>query len=220
MADTPTGETVTPVAPSNETGTPVAPPVVNNSADVETAKRDADQARLRANQLENENRKLKEAQDETQRKQLEEKEEFKKLYEQTQSQLKEIQDAQAVSERQKELSTATETVFKDYPENVVSLAKTTGLGLSDDSEAAQTILKEKLDAIQKQVGTSAKPVPNNPHNPGPQVTERSELVSRQNLFEGSQMALASAKGDQSVIKSYIKDLPAIKRMKEIAQNGI
>lgn len=220
MADTPIGETVPPVAPSNEPGTPVAPPVVNNSADVETAKRDADQARLRANQLENENRKLKEAQDETQRKQLEEKEEFKKLYEQTQSKLKEIEDAQAVNERQKELSTATDTVFKDYPENVVSLAKTTGLGLSDDSEAAQAILKEKLDAIQKQVGTPARPVANNPHNPGPQATDRNELVARSNLFEGSAMALASAKGDETAIKSYIHDLPAIKRMKEIAQNGI
>lgn len=219
MADTPLGETVTPTAPSNEPGNAPAPVVDNSGADVEQAKRDAEQARIRANQLENENRKLKEAQDELNRKQLEEKEEFKTLYEQTQARLKEIDEREAANERQKELSTATEAVFKDYPANVVEVAKTVGLGLSDDSDAAAAVLKEKLDTLQKQVGSSTpSPTSNNPHQPAAANITRQELVTR-NQDGVSPMALAGAKGDQSAIKSYISELPAIKRMKEIAQNG-
>lgn len=220
MADTTPVETVTPEATSNGTGTTTDPTQDNSSADVEAAKREATQAQLRANQLQNELEKFKQAQADAEKRQLEEKEEFKTLYEQTQSRLKEIEDAQSAQERQKELSTATETVFKDYPENVVAVAKTAGLSLSDDSQAAQAVLKEKLEAIQKQVGSPAKPVANNPHNPGPQATDRSELVARQNVFEGSPMSQASAKGDESVIQKYISELPAIQRMKEIAQNGV
>src|SRR6185437_14544568 len=59
MADTPTGETVTPEAPSNSTGTTTAPVTDNSSADVEAAKKEAEQARMRANQLENELKKVK-----------------------------------------------------------------------------------------------------------------------------------------------------------------
>jgi hypothetical protein len=103
---------------------------------------------------------------------------------------------------------------------VVELAKTAGLSLIDDSEASQAALKTKLDAFKAQLGgASTTPTPNNPHNPGPQATNREELVKRENVWEGSPMALASAKGDETVIKKYIRDLPAIQRMKEIAQNG-
>jgi ElaB/YqjD/DUF883 family membrane-anchored ribosome-binding protein len=222
MADTPNGETVTPAALSNEPSTPAAPATDNSGqADVEQAKREAEQARLRANQLQNELDKIKQSQSDAQQKQLLEKEEFKTLYEQTQSRLKEIEDAQSAKERQSELSTATEAVFKDFPANVVEVAKTAGLGLSDDSEAAQAVLKDKLATIQKQVGSSTPaPTSNNPHNPGPQAQSRQELVQRGNVWEGSPMAHASARGDETVIKKYISDLPAIARMKEIAQNGM
>jgi hypothetical protein len=213
------GETGTAPAPSNEPGTASVPPVVNTSADVEQAKREAEQARIRANQLENENKKLKEAQEAARQKQLEEKEEFKTLYEQTATRLKEIEDRDAVNERAKELSTATEEVFKDYDPKAVELAKVAGLSLSDSTDEARTALKEKLDIFQKQVGPSAStPGSNNPHNPAPAAATREELV-RRNGDGVSPMALAGAKGDDSVIKSYIRELPAVKRMREIAQNG-
>jgi chromosome segregation ATPase len=219
MADTPLGETVTPVAPSNEPGNAPAPVTDNSGADVEQAKREAEQARIRANQLQNQLDKIQKEQEAAQQKQLEEKEEFKTLYEQTQSRLKEIEDAQTAQERQKELATATEAVFKDYSANVVEVAKTAGLSLSDDSEAAQAMLKEKLDAIQKQVGSSTpRPTANNPHDPAPQVASRQELT-RRDADGVSPMALAGAKGDDRVIKQYIRDLPAIQRMREIAQRG-
>jgi hypothetical protein len=218
MADTPTGETVAPTAPSNETGNTNTPPQVNVSADVEAAKREAEQAKIRANQLANENAKLKADQEAAHQRQLEEKEEFKTLYEQTQSKLKEIEDAQSERERQTQLNTSTEDLFKDYPPNVVELAKTAGLGLSDDSDAAKAALKEKLDAFKEKVG-SVTPSANNPRQTTPQQVNRGELVTRQNRFEGSAMSQASAKGDDSLVRKYISDLPAIQRMKEIASNG-
>lgn len=206
MTDTPTGETAS-AAPSNEPSTTTAPPQVNSSVDVEAAKREAEQARIRANQLQNQLDKIQKEQEAAQQKQLEEKEEFKTLYEQTQSRLKEIEETQSAQERAKELSAATEEVFKAYPTNVVELAKTAGLSLSDDSEAAQASLKEKLDAFQKQVGSSTpRPSANNPHTPAPAEPARAELLGRMKA------------GDATATSEFIKNLPAVQRMKEIA-NG-
>lgn len=218
--ETPTGETQASSAPSNEPGNTTAPVTDNSSADVEAAKRAAEQATIRANQLANENAKLKAEQEAAKAKQLEEKEEFKTLYEQTQSKLKEIEEAQAAADRQKELSTATEEVFKDYDPKAVELAKVAGLGLSEDSDAARAILKEKLDVFQKQLGTTANPGANNPRQDTPNTATREELTKRANPWEGSPMSVAAAKGDDSAVRSYIKDLPAVARMKEIAQKGV
>lgn len=206
MADTPAGETVTPEAPSNEPSTAVAPPADNNSADVEAAKKEAEQARIRANQLANELEKLKAEKEAAERKKLEEKEEFKSLYEQTQAQLKEIQDAQAAQERQAELTKATADVLKEYPQTVQDLAVTAGLTLSDDSEAGVAAFKEKLDAIKAKVPTPTA-TPNNPRPVTPEVASKEELMAR---IRG---------GDKEALGSYIREIPGIKRMKEIAQNG-
>lgn len=214
MADTTPVETA-PVAPSNEPATVATPPVVTSNADVEAAKKAAEQATLRANQLENENRKLKEAQDAAATKQLEEKEEFKTLYEKTQAQLNELTTAQESSARQAQLSTATETVLKDYPAEVVDIAKTAGLALSDDSEASQTLLKEKLDAIKAKVAPGTTVTSNNPSNPTqPQLT-REQLVMKGD--DGvSPMAWAGAKGDESVARKFAGSLSAVKEMKRMA----
>lgn len=206
MADTPAGETVTPESLSNE-GTPVATPVVNaaDPAEVEKARKEAEQARMYANQLENK-LKAKEAEEAAAKaKQLEEKEEFKTLYEQTQSQLKEIQDAQAAAERRAELNKASDALLAEYPANVQTIAKTAGLTLSDDSDEAQKAFKEKLEALKNTVGSPA-PSANNPRPPANNAS-KPELLQR---MRG---------GDQKATLEYIRELPSIKRMKEIAQNG-
>lgn len=220
MADTPTGETVTPEAPSNGTGNTPAPIQDNSSADVEAAKREAEQARIRANQLENEKKALQEKLEAEERKKLEEKEEFKQLYEQLKSQIDERDAKDAEQIRASELQTATDEVFKGYSDAAVELAKVAGLKLTDSSETAQVALKAKLDVFQKQVGSpTATPTSNNSHNPAPANLDRQQLVQR-NGDGVSPMALAGAKGDDSVVKQYISQLPAIARMKEIAQNGM
>lgn len=205
--DTTTVETVTPAAPSNEPGTTPAPVTDNKSSDeLEAARKEAEQAKMRANQLANQLAEKEKAETAARQKQLEEKEEFKTLYEQTQSRLKEIEEAQAAQERQEELKEATEIVFKDYPANVVEVAKTAGLSLSDDSEASRVLLKEKLDAIKDKVPGSPTPRANNPHSPAPAAPEKTELVNRMR------------NGDESATREYIRNLPSIQRMKELA-NG-
>lgn len=213
--DTTPVETATPTAPSNEPGTAAVPPVDNSSADVETAKREAEQARIRANQLENENKKLKEAQAELDRKSLEEKEEFKTLYEKTQAQLDEIKATQENANRQAQLTEATNTVFKDYPAEVVELAKTAGLSLSDDSETAQTALKEKLDAFKVKITPGSTVTSNNPSTPTQQELTREQLVTKGE--DGvSPLAWAGAKGDESVARKFAGSLNAVKEMKRMA----
>jgi hypothetical protein len=212
MADeTPTGETPTPDSPKNEPSNPTTPPVDNGSAaEVEQAKKDAEQARMRANQLENENKQLKANQAEADKKQLEEKEEFKALYEKTDAELKQIRDERETAERQTKLSSETETVFKDYPESVVDVAKTAGLSLAEDSETARTALKEKLEAIKAKVEPNGKPPvsPNNPNNPAPANPDREALVK--------DMRERGAVGDDTAAYKYISQLDSVKRMKEIA----
>lgn len=213
--DTTPVETGTPQAPSNEPATAAAPTQVNSSADVEQAKREAEQARIRANQLENENKKLKEAQDELQRKQLEEKEEFKTLYEKTQAQLDEITATQESQARQAQLTEATNGVLKEYPAEVVDIAKTAGLALSDDSETAQTALKEKLDAIKAKVGGGTAVTSNNASTPAQQELTREQLVTKGE--DGvSPLAWAGAKGDESVARKFAGSLEAVKEMKRMA----
>jgi hypothetical protein len=219
MDGTPTGETVTPAAPSNAPGTTSAPVTDNtSSAELEAARKEAEQAKMRANQLQNQLAEKEAAEAAAKAKQLEEKEEFKTLYEQTQARLKEIEDATALSARQAELKSATDDLFKEYDPKVVELANVAGLSLHDDSDAAKAALKEKLDLFKQQVGPTAPAGSNNPHQPAPVVVDRNELVTRNG--EGvSPMALAGAKGDETVIKQYIRGLSAIERMKEIARNG-
>jgi len=207
MADTPTGETVTPEAPSNSTGTTTAPVTDNSSADVEAAKKEAEQARMRANQLENELKKVKDAEAAAKQKQLEEKEEFKTLYEQTQSQLDELKRNAEAAERQAELSKASQDVLKEYPQNVQELAKTAGLTLTDDSEEAVKALKDKLDTFKNTLGTGSTPRANNPRVISPEQATHEETMAK---IRG---------GDKQALSGYIQELPAIKRMKEIAQNG-
>lgn len=210
--DTTQVETAKPEAPSNEAGNTPAPSADNKSADVETAKKEAEQARLRANQLQNELDKIKADQEAARQKQLEEKEEFKTLYEQTQSKLNEIENAQAEAERRSALTAATDELFKEYPSNVVSLAKTAGLSLTDDSEEAKTALKEKLDAFKENVSPAPTVTPNNPSETQSAVTP-----------EQIKSSMSEARKNETVVtretmSNYILELPAIKRMKELA-NG-
>lgn len=212
------GENPPAPAPSNAPSTPPAPVTVNSGqADVEQARKEAEQTRLRNNQLENELKKMRDDQETARQKQLEEKEEFKTLYEQTQSRLKEIEDEKTRSDQQAAVATATQEVLKDYPANVVELAKTAGLSLTDDSEAAKASLKEKLDSFKATLGTS----PITPNNPGtlPTGGTPDDLVKREDPWAGSPMSVASANGNLQPQYEYIRGLSAIQRMKEIAKGA-
>jgi len=207
MADTVNHtETVAPEPLSND-GNPSATPVVNvDAAEVERLKKEADQAKMEAAQARNEAAKMKAEQESIKAKQLEENEEFKTLYEQSQAKLKEIEAEQAARERAAELKGQTEKVYAEYPSNVVELARTAGLTLSDDSDEAVSALKEKLDTFKAKVGAPT-PSANNPRPEANNPSTNEQLLQR---MRG---------GDKTATYEYIQNLPSIKRMKEIAQNG-
>lgn len=215
MVDTPSGETATPSAPSNDTGNTTAPVGDNSSADVEAAKKEAEQARMRANQLENELAKIKEAQSAAERKQLEEKEEYKQLFEKTNAELESIRQEKEANERRAQLAAATDDVFKDYPSNVVDLAKTAGLSLSDDSDVARASLKEKLDTFAKSVGAPTAS-PNNPSSTGPAATGQPEGLGRPKTIGFDDGGKGLRQTDDKKVGDYIRTIPAIQEMKKQA----
>lgn len=160
MEDTPTGETANQQPLENNTNPSVTTPVVNTDAN-ELLRKEAEQAKMRANQLENELKKFREAQEADKTKQLEEKEEYKTLYEQNNAELERIRQEREQSERQALLTKEKSTVLAEYPDAVREIAEETGLSLVDDSEEAKTEFKAKLDKIAERVGTTARVTPNN-----------------------------------------------------------
>jgi membrane protein involved in colicin uptake len=165
MADTPTGETVTPEAPSNKV-TPVAAPAANaiDPAELERLKKDQEKKDFRIRQLENEAAAAKKAEEERQAKELEQNQEFKTLHEQEKAKRLELEDRLAAEEKRQDVDKAAAAVLKDYNNEVKALAKDLGLQLSDDSEEAVADFKSKLDAAAKRIGV-AKVTPNNPSAP-------------------------------------------------------
>lgn len=215
MADTPTpGETTTPpVVPEDNSGVP-APSTGSTNDEAAQLRKQLEQAQMRANQLENEKAKRDKAESDAQRKSLEEKEEFKTLYEKQKAELDSIRDAEEAAKLRVELSTASETVFKEYPTDVQEVAKTAGLSLSDDSEAARAILKGKLDDIQKRVAPNSASTANNPYTPPVTETDREALVTRDPKTGVSPMAMASAEGNLRPTMQYISGLKSVQAMKK------
>lgn len=228
MADTPiNGETVTP-GDSQTTGTPAATPVVNaDPAEVERLRKESDQAKMDAANSRNELAKMKADQEAAQRKQLEEKEEYKTLFEKADAELKAAREAREADEKLRTLSTETDSVFKDYPANVVDVAKTAGISLTDDSEAARTSLKEKLDAIKDKVGTTSTVTASNPSNPAAETRDYRTLTAPpegdgRRGWEASPLAMEGATGSKNspVFKEYVKGHPSISNaLKTMRQNA-
>ena len=195
MADTPTGETVTPEAPSNN-ATPTATPVVNavDPAEFERLKKEAEQATLRANQLANQLKAKEEAEAASKAKQLEENQQFKELWEKSEAEKQALLDKQAEEQRKAELANQTSTVLSSYSPTVQELARTAGLTLSDDSDEAQAELKAKLDAFAAKV-PSARVEPNNPAPSAPGTPDRESAlnVMRMNNVPNSAKQAATKK---------------------------
>jgi len=212
MADTPQGETVTPEAPSNVTSNPSVPPSDTTSGDVEAAKKEAEQARLRANQLQNQLDKIKAEQDAARQKQLEENEQFKQLAEERQAKLDAIEQERAENEKNNLLKSQTLTLLNEYSPAVKELAETAGLTLTDDSDEAKAELKAKLDTFASKVGSSQKVTANNPAPTVEQPTSREQAIKTMQLNNIPTSARRAAE------KAAIGSLESIKAMK--AQNNL
>jgi len=204
MADTPTGETATPTESKTTEQTPATPEVNAGAAEVERLRKEAEQAKMRANQLQNQIDEAKKAQDATKAKELEEQNEFKSLYEQTQAKLKELETQKETEARQKELEATTQTVLGDFSQEVVEIAKEAGISATDTTEEAKVALKEKLERISSKVVASGKVTPNNPQAAPSSLTQE-QLLERVRY------------GDKDAKTQMISGLNAVQEMK--AQAG-
>lgn len=206
MSDTPTGETVT-HSDSKTTETAQAS-VKDNASDLaEEHKKAAEQAQMRANQLENELKKIKEAEEARKAKELEEQNEWKTLAEQREAKLKEIEEQREAEQRQAELKSGTSEVFNEFSQEVVEIAKEAGMGLVDVTDEAKAELKAKLEKIQSRVVKDSTPTPNNPNT-------ASAASTAEQLIE--QLRYGSRQQKQEAKNSLIGSLEAVKQMKRMS----
>lgn len=229
MADTPApGETTKPpVVPENNGSPAPAAPAAGGSTNDDAAqlRKELEQMKMRANQLENEKAKRDKEEQERQRKQLEEQNEYKTLFEKTDAELKAIREREEKAQRDTELAKVSEGVLKDYPQEVRDLAETAGLSLSDESEVSRTAFKEKLDAIAQRINPGQTAAPNNPSNlptPGNQNSDLPDelhpLDDTEFLGKGgrvvTKMGLDGAKGNLRASLSYVGKLNAVEQMRK------
>lgn len=211
---TPTGETSTagqvsndaPTVSSTVTPTPAASPTV----DIEEIKRQAQQAEMRANQLANQLAAKEKADAEARQKQLEEQNQWKELYEKANSDKLALEQAQEAAAKQATVERVKGELTSAYSPEVLDVANTAGLTLTDDSETAQADFKSRLDLIAEKFAPAPKKVVGNNIPPvTPSVdADRAKLISRMR-FSDSNVAGAAR-------TELINKLPALDKMREAA----
>ena len=196
-------ETATPAAPSNEVkpDATLAPAPVNapDSAEFERLKKEAKQAQMRANQLENQLKEKAEAEEAAKKKQLEEQEQYKELYEQEKTRRETIETEAERKEREEALRKAQDDVLAGYSDEIKSLAAEAGMGLTDVNDDAVATFKQKLDKINDMVGGS-QVKPNNPRQTNNQTPELS----------GDDLKLALRDDPEAFHKIVSERLPSVK----------
>lgn len=189
---TPTGETRTPAAPKTDATPPVTPTVpkpevkAEDNAAVEQLKKELEQQRMRANQLENEKKAREDAEAKRKADELAEQNQFKDLYEQEKAKREGLETEAEARERLASLEKAKQEVLKDYNDEVRALAEEVGLDLTDADENAVNAFKEKLDKINTRVSATGKVTGNNQPNATPQpelsVPELRKALSDEHSF--------------------------------------
>jgi flagellar biosynthesis GTPase FlhF len=223
MADTPNpGETAKPGDVKNDVS-PASDPKVDNTstAEVEQLRKEAEQAKMRANQLQNELEDRRKKEDEVKQKQMEEQEEYKQLYEKTNAELSQLQDEKEAQATRSQLDGKTTEILKDYPEAVARAAQIAGLTLLEDSETAIANLKGKLDDLKTTVSPSS-PAPDMSANPRATAIEQSGVspameptgLGKPHTI-GTDDGQTPARPEANPVKvhEYIRGLSAIDRMK-------
>lgn len=171
-----------------------------NAAIVEQLRKEAEQAKMRANQLANELEAKKQAEEEARQKQLEEQQEYKTLYEQTQEQLREIAEAKERSEKAQEIAKEQAQLESEYSDAVLKIAETAGLKLQDTDTDAIKVFKAKLDGIQEQVGKDAKVTQNNNNPVKVDKEDRGALLEQ--ARQGNKQAVDQAIGTLNFVKAW------------------
>lgn len=204
MADTDTQvpETVAPQPLENTNSVPQPAPVQGN-ADVDAVRKEAEQAKMRANQLENQ---LAEAQKkiaEAEQAKLQEKEDYKTLWEQANSQLQEVVTTQEQAAFQAEVAKKESEVTSQYSEEVLEVAKAAGLKLSGIDDETTASFKAALDKITEKVGASASNRPENHSGAVVADTARREQALER-ARQGDRSAVQEAVDTLGFIQAYDK----------------
>lgn len=206
MADTDTQvpETVAPQPLENINSVSPAAPEQGN-AELDAIRKEAEQTKMRANQLANE---LAEAQKkiaEAETAKLQEKEDYKTLWEQANSRLQEQATAQEQATFKAEVAKKESEVTSQYPERVLEIAKTVGLTLDGVDEESATAFKAKLDKINDELGSSAK---NRPENRGGNTdtngVTREQAIER--MRQGDRAAVNDAIETLGFVQAYNKQI--------------
>lgn len=205
MSDTPTGETVN-AGDSQTTVTTSTAPVANvvDPAEAERLRKESEQKDLRIRQLLNEKEARDRAEAEAKAKVLEENNEFKSLWEQSEVKRKEVERQMEDQQRAQAIEQGTQEVFSQFSTDVVELAKETGLALTDTSDEAKVAFKEKLDKIAAKVVTSRPIQANNPNTQNYGTADRATLLER------------AGNGDQQAKNDLIASLPAVQEMRRMS----
>lgn len=205
MADTDIpSETATPEELKNGAGSQAT-----DSAEVERLRKQAEQAQMRVNQLEKEKADRLKKEEEAERKQLEEKEEYKTLAERERSERERLERERETERELANVKTATTEVFKEYSKDVVELAETMGLSLTEDSSEGRKNLKDKLDKLAAKVHPQT-PSGNNGYTPPPAQNE--------SLTEKAKGLRAGTKESQAEFFGGLKSLDKMREQAGLVRN--
>jgi chromosome segregation ATPase len=178
----------------------------NNAADeAERLRKEAEQAKMRANQLANELEARKKADEEAKAQKLKEDEKYRELYEQTQAKLAAREDAEAKAKEQEAAKSKLAEVHQDFSKEVLEVAEAAGVTLTGVSDADVSDYRSRLEAIASKVAPTSSPVRGN--NPVPRTDTAPE---KQKLLDGMKV------GHKESTFEYISSLPALKEMRRMA----
>jgi hypothetical protein len=187
MTDTPKdGETGSQAQLKNDAPKPTTPLLPEekktDDGEIEAARKRAEQAEMRANQLANQLKAKEDAEAAAKARELEEQNEFKTLYEQEKAKREQAEHDAEAAEQQKALADAREKVLSEFSDEVKAAAKDLGVELASADENTVAEFKGKLDKLQTRLGVQ-RVTPNNPGTPSPKSAEPTGEELRQILMD-------------------------------------
>lgn len=168
---------------------------------------------MERNQLRKQTEEARQKAEEAERKDLENKEEFRQLYEREQQKREEYEQKLRDMEQQREHRELRDSVLSEYPDEVRQLADDLGVQLdtSQDEETAKSEYKSKLDKLHERVQGGQQQQQNNEisvdaNNPAP---AQGQQKTKDDLIREAQQT-----GDWSEVLSTI---PSVQQ--QIGQEG-
>jgi len=202
------------VATTETNQEPLAPEVTQSAPqqDNTTPTADADALRREKEKLEMERNMLRKKLDQTSKeleqktqKELEEKEDYRALAERALARAEALEKEKTDNESKVAREQANADVYSEFDPKVIEVAKTAGLGVTDDSDEARNQLKAKLEAIQEKIGGTPAPSPIH-NNPAPVVAsepERTQVLKKMQFDDRNirEQAIKTAVGSLDVIRA-------------------